>query len=75
MMMYLLYNIVLYDLLHYFIYADMNQGFNMDLKLKPVLFKVLVKDLANINPADHIMIKGQHYLIKSVNVQNGIFSA
>ena len=53
----------------------MNQKSNQDLKLKPVLFKVLVKDLANINPADHIMINGQHYLIKSTYVENGTFSA
>ena len=53
----------------------MNQGFNTDLKLKPVLFKVLVKDLNKVNPADHIVIKGQHFLIKSVHIQNGTFSA
>ena len=54
---------------------EMNQKSYQDLKLKPVLFKVLVKDLADVNPADHIMIKGQHYLIKSVYVENGTFSA
>ena len=53
----------------------MKQKSNQDLKLKPVLFKVLVKDLANVNPADHIMINGQHYLIKSTYVENGTFSA
>lgn len=34
-----------------------------------------MKDLANVNPADHIMINGQHYLIKSTYVENGTFSA
>ena len=48
---------------------------NQDLKLKPVLFKVLVKDLADAHPADHILIKGQHYLIQSTYVENGTFTA
>ena len=53
----------------------MNQKTNEDLKLKPVLFKVLVKDLADVNPADHIMIEGEHYLVKSTCIENGEFSA
>lgn len=39
------------------------------------MFKVLVKDLADVHPADHILINGQHYLIQSTYVENGTFTA
>jgi hypothetical protein len=58
-----------------FFSSEMKLKSNPDLKLKPVLFKVLVKDLADVHPADHILINVQHYLIKSTYVENGTFSA
>lgn len=47
---------------------------NHDKHLKPILFKVEVNSLDDINPADHVVIEGQHYLVGSKNVDNGKFS-
>ncbi len=43
--------------------------------MKPILFKVEVSSLDDIYPADHVVIEGQHYLVKSKDIDNGKFSA
>ena len=43
--------------------------------MKPILFKVEVNSLDDINPADHVMIDRQHYLVKSKDTDNDTFSA
>ena len=39
-------------------------------RLKPVLTKMPVKSITDINPGDHIMIKSVHHLVKRVDVDD-----
>ena len=48
---------------------------NHNRHLKPILFKVKINSLDDINSADHVVIDGQHFLVKSKEVQSGKFSA
>ena len=48
---------------------------NHNRHLKPILFEVKINSLDDINPADHVVIDGQHFLVKSKEIQSGKFSA
>ena len=39
-------------------------------RLKPVLTKMSIKSITDINPGDHIMIKSTHHLVKCVDVDD-----
>ena len=60
----IIYSFVPHFMLSFCLFSDKTL-----LPLKPVLTKVLVDCLGEINPGDHILIGSEHYLVKFVSVK------
>ena len=43
--------------------------------LNPILSRSVVSSLVEVNPGDHVTLKSQHYLISSVHLDDGFFTA